>query len=192
LFRGDDEWPLGQYDTDKFAIGIIELYERLFEKLKNKQIALLEIGVWHGGSLQYFSNFFRNGMIVGIDLQQPSLRLPDNVEFRSIDQNDSDALRQLAEEKGPFDIVIDDGSHRRRETSNCFDVLWRYVKEEGAYIIEDWAVGYRSDEVFKGMVELVTGIILKKEGLGIRAIDLEVNESHSVLILRKQIGRVEE
>jgi len=180
---------LGHYDTDKFASGIIEVYERLFEQVKNRQITLLEIGVWHGGSLQYFSSFFPNGVIIGIDVKQPSLRLPENAEFRLIDQNDSDALRQLAEEMGPFDIVIDDGSHMRRETSNCFDVLWRYVKEEGAYIIEDWAVGYHSNKMFRGStVELVTKIIRKKESLGIRAIDLEVNEARSVLILRKQIG----
>ena len=177
---------MSRYDTDKFETGKVEAYERMFENLRDKPIRLLEIGVWHGGSLQYFSDFFRRGRIIGMDLQPPSLPLPSNVVFRVADQNDSKALELLAQEEGPFDITIDDGSHTRKETLNCFTTLWPHVKSEGFYTIEDWSVGYHADPQFRGMVELVTEIILKRMELGISGIDLHVNNRGSLIAMRKR------
>jgi hypothetical protein len=172
------------YDTDKFETGMIDFYEQLFKGLKDKPIQFLEIGVFHGGSLQYFSDFFKNGQIFGIDIRPPTVPLQGNIEFTIVNQNDTEGLKEFAEKKGPFDIILDDGSHRRKETQNCFEALWKYVKPNGAYIIEDWGAGY-SNVNSRGMVEFVAEILLRKKGLEIKAILLKDSPSHSFVVFRK-------
>jgi hypothetical protein len=172
------------YDTDKFETGMIDFYEQLFRSLKDKPVKFLEIGVSHGGSLQYFSDFFKNGQIFGIDIIGPTLPLKDNAQFMLMDQNDKCGLKKFAEEKGPFDVIVDDASHRRKETSNCFEVLWKYVKPNGVYVIEDWGAGY-SQVSSRGMVEFVAEILLHKKDLGIKAIQLKDSNWHSFVVFGK-------
>jgi hypothetical protein len=62
-----------EYDTDKFENVMVDFYEQLFKSLKEHPVKFLEIGVFHGGSLQYFSDFFKNGKIFGIDIIEPTL-----------------------------------------------------------------------------------------------------------------------
>lgn len=47
-----------KYNTDKYSTGLISKYENLFDHLKDQKITLLEIGVYYGGSMRYFTEFF--------------------------------------------------------------------------------------------------------------------------------------
>ena len=42
-------------------------YEKYFFEFKEKKINLLEIGFRHGASLCLWSNYFKNGYILGLD-----------------------------------------------------------------------------------------------------------------------------
>lgn len=164
-----------QYESDKFQSGIIEEYLSRFNHLTTEKITLLEIGIYKGGSLSFWADYFKNPetKIIGIDINPPDVIFPSNVIVYQCNQNDTFKLRKIAEEHGPFNLIIDDGSHQRKETENCFKVLLDYVSTGGYYVIEDWAVGYWRDQPhFKGMVELVTKIIettpqLKIEGMNV-------------------------
>ncbi len=163
-----------KYDTDKFKNGLIDVYKDVFGNIRNKKISLLEIGVAQGGSIKFWADYFKHpeSKIIGLDIALPNSSLPKKVIVYKCDQNDSKYLKQIAVTHGPFDIIIDDGSHRQKETMNCFNVLLDYVAVGGYYVIEDWAVGYFDDLRYKGMVNVITSIVeiapkLKLEGLNI-------------------------
>lgn len=133
---------ISKYNTDKYSTGLISKYERLFSGLKHEKITLLEIGVYYGGSMRWLREYFTHPetKIIGID-HQPCLtpQDSDNFIFYLCDQNDSNKLHEIGSEHGWFDIIIDDGSHHAKETLNCFNNLWKFVRPGGWYLIEDWS-----------------------------------------------------
>jgi hypothetical protein len=69
--------------------------------------------------------------IVGID-NRPECRFSDDgIMVYTGDQRD----RVFLESLGEFDIVIDDGSHRREDQTASFEALWPHT--HGVYLIED-------------------------------------------------------
>lgn len=147
--------------TGKYVSKLAKEYKTIFRHLKYKKIRLLELGVERGGSMLFWSDFFKHAdtRIVGLDIKLPEgLIFPKRVTVATVDQNDAISMTAIAEKHGPFDIIIDDASHCKKETENSFNTLFKYVIPGGYYIIEDWSVGYLGNE-FAGMTELVTGII---------------------------------
>ena len=56
------------YKTDKYEHGYTKVYEKYFERLKEKKLQILEIGIADGKSLLTWSDYFENSTIVGIDI----------------------------------------------------------------------------------------------------------------------------
>ncbi len=57
---------LSKYYTDK--IHYLKWYDPLFSPLLDETVKLLEIGIYHGGSLLLWKDYFPNGQITGADL----------------------------------------------------------------------------------------------------------------------------
>jgi len=56
------------YDTDKAKhTHYLRNYEEYFRSLQDKEITLLELGVYRGGSMFLWRDYFRQGLIVGLD-----------------------------------------------------------------------------------------------------------------------------
>ncbi len=107
------------------------IYEKHFAKYVGKSPRVLELGVDHGGSLQMWKAYFGPGaVIVGVDINRLSMFEEDQIITIAADQTDKD-LAQL----GPFDIVIDDGSHYLAHQIESFRHLW--PETTGVYLIED-------------------------------------------------------
>lgn len=163
-----------KYDTDKYENGFIPFYTELLKPYHDKDIKLLEIGIFHGGSLRLFSELLPKASITGVDILDRPDGLPDSIKTMVIDQNDSEKLLQLPN----YDIVIDDGSHMTKETKNCFDILWPRLKFGGIYVIEDWAVGYKypAPETV-GMHDLIFDIASRKNRLDISSFELTIDDN---------------
>ncbi len=119
-------------ETDKHRSGIIRAYESLFPRCGK----YLEIGIYNGGSLEWARDFY-GCEVYGIDIT-----LPDPIEgvtMVELDQADTEGLVRFGEEYGPFDLIIDDGSHVGSLTLNTFEALHRFARY---YVIEDWGAGY--------------------------------------------------
>jgi hypothetical protein len=131
-----DNWKNRQ--IDKWA-HYLELYEKHFAKYRGTQVSLLEIGVDHGGSLQLWKEYFGSyADITGVDINPDCKRFEeDQITIHISDQTDP-ALSRL----GPFDIVIDDGSHIKRDQAQTFLNLWPHCT--GTYLIEDCHDGFPS------------------------------------------------
>jgi len=136
-----------EFDTDKTqSPGYIDNYERCFGPLRGAPVRLLELGVYRGGSLLMWRNYFPNGLIIGLDMQpNPLETMPDRVRFYQGSQSDEALLNLIARECAPdgFDIVIDDAAHVGTIARDSFHILFeRHLKPGGIYVIEDWGTGY--------------------------------------------------
>lgn len=156
------------YNTDKVRSGLLVEYEKLFQEFKDKDIKYLEIGIKEGGSLLWARDFFADPKtwIFGIDINCPEGVYGHQLLKLVCDQNDSVGLEYIGTHHGKFDIIIDDASHQIHETQNTFDCLWKYLKNGGWYIIEDWVPGIGTD-TFKGLIPVLVNILTYKNEFGI-------------------------
>ena len=178
------------YPTDKFESGLIHEYINILQGLKCQPITFLEIGVAEGGSLNFFADYFEHPdtKIVGFDLYPPMAENPDfrkNCDFHICDQNDNAKIKEIADQYGAFDIILDDGAHFKKETENCFDILFPYLKPGGYYLIEDWTAELIGKK-YAGMIDLMLSIIKKNIGVNTKEFTLKMTGRCSYLVLRKR------
>jgi hypothetical protein len=140
---------LDQYDSDKITSGYLKRYDPILEPWLKKEIALLELGVYKGGSLLLWRDYFQFGTIVGVDIKLPERFQPsERIHVFEGSQADSNFLSRVADKVAPdgFDIIIDDASHIGELTRIAFWHLFdNHLKPNGLYVIEDWGTGYWSD-----------------------------------------------
>jgi len=99
---------------------------------------LLEIGVKDGGSLWMWKKYFPDTEIVGIDYDKKCKQWEgEGIEIYIGDQTDGRFLNKVNEDVGPFDIVIDDGSHKMFDQKFTFALLFPLLNDGGIYVIED-------------------------------------------------------
>jgi len=120
---------------------ILSFYRRLLTSLDREPTSILEIGVKGGGSAAMWKGVFPGASVVGIDIKlrrwltrQPSV---DGVVYLEGDQTDGARLEEIAAKYGPFDLVIDDGSHVTDHVSGTLRCLLPHVRAGGIYVIED-------------------------------------------------------
>lgn len=144
-----------------------DIYDRHFRPFRDRPITLVEFGVFHGGSLHMWRDYFGPAArIVGVDIDPRCASLTDDkAEVIIGDQEDRAFLNGLAERLGPVDIVIDDGGHTMGQQIATFEGLWPAVRDGGVFLSEDlctsyWADyggGYRRESTFieyaKGLVD---------------------------------------
>jgi hypothetical protein len=58
------------------------------------------------------------------------------------DQADPEFLRHVAEQHGPFDVVIDDGGHRMSQQIVSVETLFPLLNDGGTYLVEDTHTSY--------------------------------------------------
>jgi hypothetical protein len=134
-----------RHGTDKWGPHFYTpIYHELLAPLRDRPVKLLEIGVGGygfrkigGASLAMWADYFQWGTIIGLDLAEKQLNLGPRVTILQGSQADPEFLAKLASEHGPFDVVIDDGSHVADHVALSFNKLFPAVVDDGFYIIED-------------------------------------------------------
>jgi len=146
-----------------------DIYTKYFERYRDRPITMLEIGVFRGGSLRMWKEYFHpESTIVGIDVDrscQAHEIADQNVFVRIGSQADPTFLARVNGEFGPFDIILDDGSHKTHHQILSFGALFRSaLKNDGCYMVEDvhtnyWIKHVDSPETFidlsKQMVDML-------------------------------------
>jgi hypothetical protein len=166
---------LGKYNTDKITNRYLEWYDPILESFVPNEIKLLEIGIYEGGSLLLWRDYFPKGTIVGIDIRiKVDFSNEKRVHVFQGAQQDTKFLSEVARKTAPegFDIIIDDASHFGDLTKIAFWHLFdNHLKPSGLYVIEDWGTGYWSDwpdgKTYRPRPKLYSGLLslLKKIGL---------------------------
>ncbi len=148
-----------------------DIYHKHFARFRGRSPVVMEIGVFHGGSLQMWHHYFGPGArLVGIDIDPRCRRFGD--ESTTILVGDQSDRRFLAEVRGRvphIDILIDDGGHTMAQQIITFEELYPYVQPDGIYLCEDihtsfipeFGGGYRREGTFleysKALVDRLHG-----------------------------------
>jgi hypothetical protein len=138
---GSDKWANFHWYTQH--------YERHFAQFRTRPIRLLEIGIGGyqfedvgGESLRMWQCYFPRGLVYGLDIfPKPGVQGP-RMRAMQGDQSDPEFLDELGRQLGPFDIVIDDGSHLNDHVKTSFGSLFPHVRPGGLYVIEDLQTAY--------------------------------------------------
>lgn len=136
----------GEAATDKYWVhGYTRLYDREFEEYRGKEIKLLEIGVKRGASLLLWKNAFPDGAICGIDIDPITRPIADLNAFKIFtgSQDNINFLKNEVIPAGPYNIIIDDGSHVPAHQKITFETLWPAIAPGGTYVVEDLHHNYR-------------------------------------------------
>lgn len=123
-------------------------YDCHFSPRRYEPLKVLEIGVWEGASLRMWQQYFPQAQIVGADndIARCIQPLPDRVRLWEMNQSNLESLDNMARELGPWDIIIDDGSHVPLHQRITFEALWPHLNAGGLYCVEDLHVNYHSNE----------------------------------------------
>ncbi len=148
-----DENPLRRYFErnegrllDKW-MHYFDVYHRHFQRFRGRPATIVEIGVYHGGSMQMWKEYFGpEARIVGVDLDaRCSAYAEPQVEIVIGDQSDRKFLRELADKVGRIDVLIDDGGHRMNQQITTFEELYGAVADDGVILVEDCHTSYWRD-----------------------------------------------
>jgi hypothetical protein len=139
-------------------LSYLEIYERYFNRFRNKETNILEFGVSHGGSLQMWKYYFGpQARIYGVDINERCLELTEErIVILKGDQGDRESLRAVRDAIPPLDIIIDDGGHTNVHHIFTFEEMFSHLKDGGIYLVEDlqtsymgrYGGGYRHHESF--------------------------------------------
>ncbi len=138
------------YQTVKWGYhSYTPIYETWFRGMRFMHVKLLEIGVggysktnMGGDSLRMWKSYFPKGIITGIDIYDKTNLAESRIHIYSGDQSDADFLNRVSNIEGPFDIIIDDGSHMQSHIIKSFETLFPLMASGGIYVIEDTQTSY--------------------------------------------------
>ena len=121
-----------------------EVYDELLKEYRNKKIIFVEIGVFSGGSLFMWRNYFgKKARIIGIDLN-PETKQFEKYGFEVFigDQSKKSFWKNFFKKIGKVDVVLDDGGHTNYQqimtTNQCIPM----INDNGKMIIEDIHTSY--------------------------------------------------
>jgi hypothetical protein len=182
---GSDKYPRHHYER---------YYERWLSPMRDQQdLKLLEIGANQGHSLRLWSDFFAHpSVILGLAYGTFADGVEENVEdlpnvtiYRG-DQSHKETMDYL-NARGPWDIIIDDGSHVPQHMIFTLFHLWQSVTPGGLYIIEDLETNYWAEG------NTIYGYNLPNTGIGADAHHSAVAKLMQLqhVLVRHQIGAPE-
>ena len=139
-----------RFQTDKCINNYDDYYINIFRGIRRKKLKILEIGIgghqeesFLGGSLLLWNSYCPRSQIYGIDLSKKVLfNKFKRIQTFVVDQSRPESLDEFAKEHGPFDIIIDDGSHFTDHILTTFNSLYKFLNSEGCYFIEDMGTTY--------------------------------------------------
>jgi hypothetical protein len=120
-------------------IHYFDIYERHFSRFRNTSPVMLEIGVFGGGSLEMWREYFGGGArIVGVDINPECKKHEqDSIEVFIGSQDDPAIIQQILRKYPRIDIVLDDGSHINDHMISSFELLYERIHPKGVYMVED-------------------------------------------------------
>ncbi|CAM4080813.1 class I SAM-dependent methyltransferase [Paenibacillus alkaliterrae] len=123
------------------------IYERHFDRFVGKQVNLMEIGVFQGGSLQMWKHYLGDrATIYGVDID-PKVKLLEEERIQILigDQGNRDYWTNIKPSLPVFDIIIDDGGHSMDQQRITFEEMFPVLSPHGVYVVEDMHTSYWSE-----------------------------------------------
>ncbi len=131
--------------TDKSVHQYAETYARVLPPFE-QVAAVLELGVYHGGSLRAWLRLFPNAVVGGIDVTMgfvpPDVRDCPRVVLMQGDFRVLDVV-----EDAKYDVIVEDMNHHPADQIDAFLKFWPHVKAGGVYVIEDVLSDGNADDI---------------------------------------------
>ena len=180
-----------------------DIYERHFNKFRNKEVVILEIGVSYGGSLQMWKEYFGGkAKIFGIDINPKCKELEEeNIKIFIGSQSDRKFLRQVKKSIPKIDILIDDGGHTMNQQIVSYEELFSHIKDDGTYLCEDlhtsywlkWGGGHKRMGSFieysKNFIDYLNAFHSEQKNLKVNSFTKSVDSIHyydSIIVIEKR------
>ena len=123
-------WKWGHY---------FDIYHRHLQKFVGKEVKIVEVGIFSGGSLTMWKKYFGlQSSVYGVDLE-PNCRAYEDERTKVFigDQGDRGFWQRFREEVKDIDIVIDDGGHLPEQQVVTLEETVPYLRPGGVYLCED-------------------------------------------------------
>jgi cephalosporin hydroxylase len=149
--------------TDKNTVhSYLPLYQKLLKNKKDTAKNVLEIGIYKGGSIKLWSDFFTNATIYGLDNGTDIISINDTLEdlknknniklYSSCDAYDEDVFKlNFLDKDVKFDFLLDDGPHSLESMIKFIKLYSQIMADDGILIIED-VQEYEWIEILKSVV----------------------------------------
>lgn len=118
----------------------LDFYPTHLKGIRQSAKLVIEIGIWNGGSLRMWSDYFTDANLIGADIDLSKIDAPiPRCNLRYVDQSKPPDLKTAFYDVPPntADVIIEDGMHSARCQQTCFGVMFDYLRPGGRYIIED-------------------------------------------------------
>ena len=115
------------------------VYERHLGKFRGQEVHILEIGVYSGGSMQMWKQYFGDkAHIYGVDIEPVCRQYEDEQTKIFIgDQADTNFWNDVLAQVPRIDIVVDDGGHQTDQQIATLEALLPHIQPGGVFICED-------------------------------------------------------
>ena len=124
---------------------------------------IFEMGILQGGSVVLYDQIFNPEKIVAIEYASKPVDMLTNYikkrdkfdvvkPYYDVNQSDRSAMEKILSAEFPdrdIDLIVDDASHLYDETREAFNICFPYLKNDGLYIIEDWAWAHWSGDYWQ-------------------------------------------
>ncbi|MGO9320648.1 MAG: class I SAM-dependent methyltransferase [Solirubrobacteraceae bacterium] len=116
-----------------------DIYHRHLDRFRGRPVHIVEIGVFGGGCLQMWREYFGpDTHIYGVDIDPGCRALEsENVEIVVGDQSDPQFWGSFLERCPRIDVVIDDGGHEAHQQAVTLECLLPHIRPGGVYVCED-------------------------------------------------------
>lgn len=146
------EFLTGVHNRSFKWLHYFEIYNRHLSPYYGKDVTVMEVGVYQGGSLQLWKKVFGpRAQIIGVDIMPECKKLEDEqIQIYIGDQTDRSFWKELKERIPQVDILIDDGGHEMKQQIVTFEEMFPFVKENGVYLCEDTGTSYNPGKFHAG------------------------------------------
>jgi len=132
-----------------------DIYHRHFERFRGQEVHILEIGIYSGGSLGMWRDYFGPRChVYGVDIE-PACKVyeRDGVKVFIGNQADRSFWRRFWQEVPRIDIIIDDGGHRTDQQIITLEETLPKLSPGGVFLCED------VHGTYKGFTAYIDGLM---------------------------------
>jgi len=126
--------------TDKNTThSYLDLYEELLSSKKETAKNVLEIGIYSGGSIKLWNDYFINANVYGCDISRAPCFLNTLERVKCIQTNaySQESVDFFKNQNIQFDFMLDDGPHTLESMKLFINLYVPLMKDDGIFIIED-------------------------------------------------------
>jgi hypothetical protein len=116
-----------------------DIYHRHFQKFVGKEVRVVEVGIYSGGSLDMWKAYFGPECTVyGVDIEEACKAYEgERTKIFIGDQGDRRFWRDFRKQVPQIDILIDDGGHLPEQQIVTLEETLPYMRNGGVYLCED-------------------------------------------------------